>query len=236
MNKEQLKGRTFVIVQGGSFNPPHYLHMRLFEMARDYVIANGGKVYEGVMSPVGDTYTTSGVMPGSKKIANAADRIALCEAAASDSSWVVVDPWESQQSVYIPTIKLLDHVREKYAEDAKKRGVTDPAEIPHPLFLSGADLLESMNRPKSWEPYELKIIIKDYGMLCVEREGLVNEDFFKPGCQLEGYGDNVMFIEQEVKNNISSTMIRRFFEEGKSVKYLISDKCIEYINEHGLYK
>ena len=236
MNKEQLKGRTFVIVQGGSFNPPHYLHMRLFEMARDYVTKNGGEVYQGVMSPVGDTYSASGRMPDSKKIVTATDRIALCEASTADSDWIVTDPWESEQSSYVPTIKLLDHVRDKYAEDAKKRGITDPAKVPRPLFLSGADLLASMNKPKSWEPIELKIIIKDYGMLCIERGGLDSSEFFKPGCQLEEYKDNVMFIEQDVQNNISSTLVRKFIAEGKSIKYLISDKCIEYIKEHELYK
>lgn len=236
MNKEQLKGRTFVIVQGGSFNPPHYLHMRLFEMARDYVIQNGGEVYQGVMSPVGDTYSTSGRMPSNKKIVMAEDRITLCRASTADSDWIVTDPWEAEQTEYVPTIKLLYHLKEKYAEDAKKRGITDPAKIPSPLFLSGADLLESMNKPKSWVPEELEIIIREFGLLCIERSGLNVDEFFTPGKMLEKYKENVMFIKQDVQNNISSTLIRRFIAEGRSLKYLISDECIKYIEEHGLYK
>lgn len=236
MNKDKLKGRTFVILQGGSFNPPHYLHMRLFEMARDYVIAHGGEVYQGVMSPVGDTYAASGKMPDSKKIVTAADRIALCRASASDSDWIVADPWESEQPEYVPTINLLKHFKEVYAEDAKRRGITDPAKIPTPLFLSGADLLASMNRPTSWQPYELEGIIGEYGFLCIERSGIDMDALFAPGKQLEKYKENVMFVPQDVQNNISSTVIRNLIAQGKSIKYLISDECIKYIKEHEMYK
>jgi nicotinamide mononucleotide adenylyltransferase len=33
----------------------------------------------------------------------------MCELAVSKSDWIMVDPWETLQSKYIPTAKVLDH-------------------------------------------------------------------------------------------------------------------------------
>jgi nicotinamide mononucleotide adenylyltransferase len=45
-----------VLVATGSFNPPTYMHLRMFELARDALNAEGYSVIGGYMSPVNDAY------------------------------------------------------------------------------------------------------------------------------------------------------------------------------------
>ncbi|XP_028555668.1 nicotinamide/nicotinic acid mononucleotide adenylyltransferase-like [Dendrobium catenatum] len=51
------KNSNFVVlVSPGSFNPPTYMHMRMFELARDALNLLGYCVIGGYMSPVNDAY------------------------------------------------------------------------------------------------------------------------------------------------------------------------------------
>ncbi len=36
----------------------------------------------------------------------------MCELAVQDSSWIMVDPWESSQLKYMRTAQVLDHFKE----------------------------------------------------------------------------------------------------------------------------
>jgi nicotinamide mononucleotide adenylyltransferase len=76
-----------VLVATGNFNPPTYLHLRLFEIARDWLTCEGFDVLGGYMSPFHDAHNKKGLAP-------AEHRIKLCQLATSDSQFVMVDPWE----------------------------------------------------------------------------------------------------------------------------------------------
>ncbi|KAG8899004.1 hypothetical protein FRC01_010703, partial [Tulasnella sp. 417] len=87
-----------VIVACGSFSPPTYLHLRMFEMAKDAVDAEEKyEILGGYYSPVSDTYKKSGLAP-------AIHRVRMCELAVDQtSSWLMVDPWEASQPDYTRT-------------------------------------------------------------------------------------------------------------------------------------
>ncbi|XP_058094821.1 nicotinamide/nicotinic acid mononucleotide adenylyltransferase-like [Magnolia sinica] len=53
LSKEQI---CVVLVLSGSFNPPTYMHLRMFELARDKLNSEGYCVIGGYMSPVNDAY------------------------------------------------------------------------------------------------------------------------------------------------------------------------------------
>jgi nicotinamide mononucleotide adenylyltransferase len=76
-----------VLVATGSFNPPTYMHLRMFELAKDELQQRGYSVLGGYMSPVNDAYKKKGLL-------SAAHRIRLCELACESSSFVMVDRWE----------------------------------------------------------------------------------------------------------------------------------------------
>ncbi|KAG8060707.1 hypothetical protein GUJ93_ZPchr0002g26102 [Zizania palustris] len=76
-----------VVVATGSFNPPTYMHLRMFELAKDELQQRGYSVLGGYMSPVNDAYKKKDLLP-------ALHRIHLCELACKSSSFVMVDRWE----------------------------------------------------------------------------------------------------------------------------------------------
>jgi nicotinamide mononucleotide adenylyltransferase len=50
------KRMQVVLVSTGSFNPPTYMHLRMFELAKDALLSEGYDVLGCYMSPVGDAY------------------------------------------------------------------------------------------------------------------------------------------------------------------------------------
>jgi nicotinamide mononucleotide adenylyltransferase len=55
--------RPIVLVACGSFSPVTYLHLRMFEMARDYIRHNTDfEVVGGYLSPVSDMYKKPGLL------------------------------------------------------------------------------------------------------------------------------------------------------------------------------
>ncbi|TVU11669.1 hypothetical protein EJB05_45269, partial [Eragrostis curvula] len=92
-----------VLVATGSFNPPTYMHLRLFELAKDELQQRGYSVLGGYMSPVNDAYKKKDLLP-------ATHRIRLCELACISSSFVMVDPWEAMQKGFQRTMNVLSRI------------------------------------------------------------------------------------------------------------------------------
>ena len=95
-----LAGRVCLLACG-SFNPPTVMHMRLLEMCRDHLTQEGYEVVGGYLSPVSDGYKKKGLL-------SSVHRIAMCEAAASDSEWIKVDSWEAEQKEHTLTRPVMD--------------------------------------------------------------------------------------------------------------------------------
>jgi nicotinamide mononucleotide adenylyltransferase len=52
---------------------------------------------------------------------------------------------------------------------------------------------------------------------------------------LQPYKSNIFVIQQLVQNDISSTKIRLFRRRDMSIRYLVPEPVVNYIEEHGLY-
>ncbi|KAH6567283.1 nicotinate (nicotinamide) nucleotide adenylyltransferase [Batrachochytrium salamandrivorans] len=220
-----------VIVACGSFSPITYLHLRMFEMAYDY-IADGDRfeILGGYFSPVSDGYAKPG-------LAHWKHRVRMCELAAQDSSWLMVDPWEPSQPKYIRTARVLDHFQQELNEspiggtlmpDGSKR----PIRI---MLLAGGDLIQSFAVPNLWKEADLSHIINDFGCLIIERTGANVHDFLLTNDALHAHRKNVFVVKQYIHNDISSTKIRLFVRRGMSIKYLVPDLVVVYIQKQSLY-
>ncbi|KAM8759146.1 nicotinamide/nicotinic acid mononucleotide adenylyltransferase 3 isoform 2-T3 [Rhynchonycteris naso] len=101
-----MKSRVPVVLLAcGSFNPITNMHLRLFEVARDYLHQTGlYQVIRGVISPVNDNYRK-------KDLAAAHHRVAMVRLALQTSDWIRVDPWESEQAQWMETVKVLSCAR-----------------------------------------------------------------------------------------------------------------------------
>src|SRR6202012_4515494 len=89
------------------------VHLRMFEMARDWARKNSNYVVVAAyLSPVGDAYKKKGLAP-------AAHRVRMCELATNTadqkSKFIMVDAWEALQSKYQPTA----HVRPAMASGGR---------------------------------------------------------------------------------------------------------------------
>ncbi|KAF2194105.1 Nucleotidylyl transferase [Zopfia rhizophila CBS 207.26] len=218
-----------VLVSCGSFSPPTNLHLRMFEEAADYCeFETDFEVVGGFFSPVGDAYKKAG-------LASAHHRINMARIAVRDSSdWISVDPWEPLHKEYLPTVKVLDHF--DYELNEVMGGIetyTGEKRRIHVALLAGADLIQTMSTPGVWAWEDLYRILGHYGAFILERSGTDIDDAL---LSLQQWRDNIRVIPQLIKNDVSSTKIRLFRKRGKSIRYYIPDKVVDYIYEHGLYQ
>ncbi|CAI9092568.1 OLC1v1027851C1 [Oldenlandia corymbosa var. corymbosa] len=213
-----------VLVSTGSFNPPTYMHMRCFELARDALNSEGFCVIAGYMSPVNDAYKK-------KDLISAEHRIAMCNMACESSEFVMVDPWEANQSTYQRTLTVLSRIRTSVYET----GLIPTGSL-KVMLVCGSDLLESFGIPGFWIRDQVRTICREFGLVCIRRDGqdvgkiISNDDI------LSDYHENIKVVDEIVPNGVSSTRLRDCISRGLSVKYLTADEVIDYINQHHLYK
>lgn len=212
-----------ILVATGSFNPPTFMHLRMFELARDALNSDGYCVIGGYLSPVNDAYKKKGLI-------SAEHRIQLCHLAGKSSDLIMVDPWEASQSTYQRTLTVLSRVHNSVCET----GLVSQESL-KVMLLCGSDLLHSFSIPGFWIPDQVKTICKDYGVVCIPREGQdVEKTIFKDDILNENK-DNIKVVNELVPNQISSTRVRDCIARGLSIKYLTADEVIDYIREQQLY-
>ncbi|CAE7078762.1 unnamed protein product [Rhizoctonia solani] len=222
-----------VIVACGSFSPPTYLHLRMFEMAKDAIVEKGRyEIIGGYYSPVSDKYKKAGLAP-------AVHRVRMCELAVDQtSSWLMVDPWEASQAEYQRTAVVLEHFDQELNQSPNggilmKDGSRSKIKI---VLLAGGDLIESFGAPGVWAPQDLHIILGRFGCLIIERTGSDVWAFLLSHDILYHHRKNVIVVKQLIYNDISSTKVRLFVRRGMSIKYLLPNSVIQYIEDNRLYR
>ncbi|KAH7312290.1 hypothetical protein B0I35DRAFT_452295 [Stachybotrys elegans] len=221
-----------VLVACGSFSPITFLHLRMQYMARDHARNEGFEVVAGYLSPVSSAYQKRG-------LASAHHRIRMCQLAVDQhadergSHWLMVDPWEGQSTVYIPTAHVLDHfdyeINQVMGGIECTDGTRKPAKI---VLLAGADLIQTISTPDIWDARDVDHILGNFGVFVLERSGIDLETALE---SLKPWEKNIHVIRQVVTNDISSTMVRLLLKRGMSIDYLIPDPVINYIYENDLY-
>ncbi|KAK8630204.1 hypothetical protein V6N13_079007 [Hibiscus sabdariffa] len=212
-----------VLVATGSFNPPTLMHLRMFELARDALNSNGFCVIGGYMSPVNDAYKKRGLIA-------AEHRIEMCKLACESSDFIMVDPWEAKQSSFQRSLIVLNRVKSFLTEGGLIR-----KESLKVMLVCGSDLLQSFSIPGFWIPEQVRAICKDYGVVCIRREGQDLEKIISGDEILNENRDNIKIIDELVPNQISSTRLRECISRGLSIKYLTIDEVIVYIGKQNLY-
>ncbi|XP_021669716.2 nicotinamide/nicotinic acid mononucleotide adenylyltransferase isoform X4 [Hevea brasiliensis] len=185
-----------VLVATGSFNPPTFMHLRMFELARDALHSEGYHVVAAYMSPVSDAY---------KKQAN--------------------------QSTYQRTLTILKRIESYFIDN--KRLIS--REFLRVMLVCGSDLLQSFSIPGFWITEQVRTICREYGVVCICREGQDVEKIISDNEILNENRSNIKVVDELVSNSISSTRLRYCISRGLSIKYLTIDGVIEYIREHRLY-
>lgn len=212
-----------VLVACGSFSPITYLHLRMFEMARDELLLNQShrKWYPvgGILSPVSDAYNKPQLAP-------AKHRVEVCRLAAKASDWIITDDWEATQDEHLPTAQVLRTLQERLNASYGECRV---------VFLAGADLVCKFVVPGLWLPQDLEYIFNCHSVVAIDRWQCNLEELLLTSAMLYTHRQSVIIVKQHIMNDISSTRIRLFIRRGISIKYLLPDACIKYIMDHDLY-
>ncbi|PSN36793.1 Nicotinamide/nicotinic acid mononucleotide adenylyltransferase 1 [Blattella germanica] len=205
---------NIVLLACGAYNPPTYLHLRMFEIARDHLNRLGCyNVIGGIISPVHDGY-------GKKELASSTHRCEMVRLALQSSDWIRISDWETKQEDWSRTRMVLQYhqnqlnsiLNSNNESPNKRQRLDDLMWIPDDIkfhsggpvqvkLLCGADLLESFSTPGLW----------------------TDDD------------NNIKIVTNWITNEVSSTRIRRALRRSESVKYTLPDVVIDYIHKHGLY-
>lgn len=126
----------------------------------------GYDVVGGYLSAVSSAYQKKGLAP-------AHHRVRMCELAAEHTSkWLMVDPWETENPVYIPTARVLDHFDYEINQVMGGIECTDGTRVPAKIaLLAGADLIQTISTPGLWDAKDVDHILGNYGAFVLERTG-----------------------------------------------------------------
>lgn len=227
-----------LLVACGSFDPITNMHLRMFEVAKDALKLEKNYEIKGLISPVNDNYPYKALEPSKH-------RNEMVRLSTHTSSWISLSEWESQREGWLKTLQVLRHhktVSDTYfTPRSKKRKILDKngniqedGEV-RVMLLCGADLLETFFTPHVWEPEHVEEIVRDHGLVVLSRPGWDVHKFIYEHDTLNKHKSNIFIVNDWMKNEISSTKIRRAIRRGESIKYLLQDYVIEYIRENNLY-
>lgn len=248
-----------VLLACGSFNPPTNMHLRMFELARDHLHRSTNyHVIAGLVSPVHDKY-------GKEGLAASNDRCQMVRLALTSSNWIHLSDWETRQEEWTTTREVLQHhqdlmdsaVNGNLDGNVKRQrldssvpwlahltqavtGMSGTGGLRHhdPVtvkLLCGADLLESFGKPGVWKDEDIEAIVGKFGIVVVTREGSNPYKFIYESDTLSRLQRNIQIVTEWISNEVSSSKVRRGLKRGESVKYLLQDPVIDYIQKHVLY-
>lgn len=211
-----MKNRVYLVLCG-SFSPPTILHLRLLEMAKDEAKRRGLEVLGGLISPVSDGY-------GKTFLAPSIHRLELCKRAIQRNSWISVDDWEISQPTHTPTAKVLASIEERLGDGV---GV---------MLVCGSDLVCGFTKPGLWADEDIAALLTRHGIIAIERNPFSLCDAILRHPILYKHQDGLIVVKQHIPNEVSSTKVRLLIRRKLSLKYLIPDACIDYIEKHDLFR
>ncbi|XP_048858943.1 nicotinamide/nicotinic acid mononucleotide adenylyltransferase 1 [Brienomyrus brachyistius] len=257
------KKTKVVLLSCGSFNPVTNMHLRMFELARDQLEDTGRyEVVKGILSPVGDGYKKIGLIEASHRVEMAKLAVESSSWIEVDSWESRQADWQETVKVLrhhreellsgeqgtdvVVTVKAdrkrkrmdaisISNKRKHREMEVAPKGLMHKTDGPHLMLLCGADVLESFGVPGLWKNEDIEKIVGSYGLVCISRGGSNPEAFIQGSDLLWEHRSNIHVVQEWVANDVSATHIRRALRRGHSVRYLLPDPVLSYIQERRLY-
>ena len=192
---------------GGSFNPIHYGHLMICEYIKEEM---------GLDKVI---FIPTGTPPHKDLGVSAEDRYEMVRLAISPNPDFEISDIETTRVNLSYTVDTIRELKKIYKEEKL-------------YFLIG---LDSLFQLKTWKKIgdlsqEIEFVVAlrpGY----IDKEEINNEiDFLR-----ENFGTRINLIKTPLYE-ISSTDLRDRIHEGKSLRYLIPKKVLDYIEESGFYK
>ncbi|MBS4535853.1 nicotinate-nucleotide adenylyltransferase [Clostridium sp. D2Q-14] len=195
-------------IMGGTFNPIHIGHLAMAEEIRKRFNLN--KV---LFVPTGN--------PPHKKIdslASTEDRYMMTILATISNKDFLVSDIEIKRKGTSYTIDTIKQLREEYTE----------SEI---YFITGADAILEI---ETWKNTQELLNICNF--IATTRPRYDVEELLSRIKKLEEKYERKISLLSIVPLDISSTDIRNRLKGGKTIKYMVPDSVIDYINKRNIYK
>jgi len=238
--------RPVILFATGSFNPITNMHLRMFELAKDRLHDDGYQVLGGVISPVNDGYKVH-----KPTLLSSSHRLSMVNLAIQDYNFVRISEFEIEQSDWSRTKPVLEHHQDQisgfcnglvkkpsWLPDGVLTGQDGDSnrKIPQIIYLCGADLLESFAKPGVWSDVDIEAIVGNFGLVVIARANSDADGFIEKHDILLKHRTNIRIVTDAVVNTISSTAVRQLVSQGRSVRFLLPDKAIDYIEKNQLYR
>jgi len=195
-------------ILGGTFNPIHIGHLILAERALEEY-----ELDEILFIPTGTPYFKSAAEVLDKKV-----RISMTGNAIEDNPNFALSTIETDREGISYTYETLQLLKK------------DNPDTQYYLIL-GADTLFQIEQ---WKHPE--IILKLAGILGAVRDDKNHEDLKVRAAELEEKFGTEVNILRMPHIGVSSSDIRERIRTGKSVRYMLPEKTLEYIEKNGLYR
>ena len=192
---------------GGSFNPIHYGHLMICEYIKEEMGLD--KV---IFIPTGN--------PPHKEIGvSAKDRYEMVRLAISPNPDFEISDIETTRVNLSYTVDTIRELKKIYKEEKL-------------YFLIG---LDSLFQLKTWK--KIGDLSQEIEFVVALRPGYIDKEEINREIDFlrENFGTRINLIKTPLYE-ISSTDLRDRIHEGKSLRYLIPKKVLDYIEESGFYK
>lgn len=195
-------------IMGGTFNPIHLGHLLLAEWARDEIGLD-----EVWVIPTGCSYMKAG-----QDIVDAEQRFQMACMAVEGNAGLSCKDIEINRQGYTYSYETVEILRGQYPEY-------------HFYFIFGADCLYTIEK---WK-YPERIFANCTVIFAVRGDSSI-EDMQHKIAELEDKFQADIRMLPFLQLEISSTEIRERVRAGQSIRYLVPDNVIAYIEEKGLYR
>lgn len=197
-----------LVVIGGAFNPPTIAHFSLAEQ----IVNEVEDLDKVVFMPVNSNYKKA-EMPVSNE-----HRFNMLQMICEKLDKLEVSRLELDYDRVLTTIETLRILREKYPDK----------EI---IFATGTDNLKEL---ETWN--NCQDILDEFKLLIFERGDDRFEEVAESTEFLRKNKNSLIKLENNIRTTLSSTFVREKVRRGKSIRFLVPDEVLEYIENNNLYK
>lgn len=220
---------SLIGIYGGTFDPIHYGHLRIAEELTEILRLNHLFFLPAGQPRLRDTPVVTG-----------AHRVTMLHAAIRGNAMFSVDDREIRRFGETYSVESLQEIRQEYQAKYKAGkhialcfiiGVDAFIRLPH--WYRWCELFELchlviVNRPGSALINNLSDLPDELKAACQTRQAATIEELKNSHC-------GRIFTTSTTLLDISSTKIRSIIASGKSVRYLLPEAVLDYIDKHNFY-
>lgn len=183
-------------------------------LAHEKIIRDLSEKYKVVIMPVGDKYEKNDLLPSE-------DRLKMLNCLDFNTN-VSISTIEIDNPNILHTYETLTLLKKEYPNEDIK-------------FVTGSDNLINFH---TWG--NAKEILSEFGLLVIKRDGFDFDEIINNNSLLLNYVHNIVAIELDIEQGISSTKLRELLKqenyEIEEINKYVNNKVLDYILKNKLFK